>query len=61
MIKLGRRYNLKKSEDVVSAFWDDGLIGDRQQVLHETVKLDKQKGQLNYEHKTTSRNSKPVC
>jgi len=38
-----RRYNLKKPEDVEDAFWDDDLIGDRSQVLHEQLKLDKLK------------------
>jgi len=47
MIKLKRvKYDLKKSEDVEDAFWDDGLLGGRSQILHEMVKADKQKGTL---------------
>ena len=46
-IKRVRRYNLRKSEDVQDAYWDDDLLSGSSEVLHEMVKLDKERAKNN--------------
>ena len=51
-----RKYNLSKEKDVEDAFWCDNLMGDKSQVLHEMIRLDKLKAKEKENDSSRDRN-----